>query len=111
MELYRYLIDNFLIEYCRNLNPKDFTAKTEKCTRKRAGRREYLNDTQTKGLIKALNCFFDAKVDIPRIRVGRSQSIETLITEEVLLFAKYLRMERENWVPRSCSLAGANNRR
>ena len=24
MELYRYLIDDFLIEYCRNLKPKDF---------------------------------------------------------------------------------------
>jgi NADPH-dependent 2,4-dienoyl-CoA reductase/sulfur reductase-like enzyme len=39
-------------------------------------------------------------VEIPRIRVGKRQTIETLINEEALLFAKYLRDERETWIPR-----------
>jgi hypothetical protein len=39
-------------------------------------------------------------VEIPRIRVGRRQTIETLINEEALLFAKYLRDERKEWIPR-----------
>ena len=29
MELYRYLIDDFVIQYCRRLNKKDFTVKSE----------------------------------------------------------------------------------
>ena len=47
MEFYRYLIDDFLIEYCRNLKPRDFTVKTEKINKK-IGKRQYLNDKQTK---------------------------------------------------------------
>jgi len=31
---------------------------------------------------------------------GASQEIETLISEEALLFAKYLRKELEAWKPR-----------
>jgi CRISPR/Cas system-associated endonuclease Cas1 len=27
-ELYRYLIDDFIVEYCRDLHKQDFTAKT-----------------------------------------------------------------------------------
>jgi len=45
------------------------------------------------------NCF-EKTVEIPRIKVGERQTIETLINEEALLFAKYLRNERENWIPR-----------
>ena len=84
--------------------------KTENLARKKQGKREYLNEIQTQGLIRALNRLFETKVSVPRIRVGKSQSIETLITEEVLLFAKYLRKEQKNWVPRSYSSVGANNR-
>jgi len=32
---------------------------------------------------------------------GEHQEIETLINEEALLFAKYLRNEREIWKPRT----------
>ena len=42
MEIYRYLIDDFLIEYCRNLKSKDFIVKTEKIARNKQGKREYL---------------------------------------------------------------------
>jgi len=41
-----------------------------------------------------------AKVEISRIKHGQSQTVETLINEEALLFAKYLRNEREIWIPR-----------
>jgi hypothetical protein len=34
------------------------------------------------------------------MKVGESQTIETLISEEALLFAEYLRNEREIWHPR-----------
>ena len=49
---------------------------------------------------RALNQFFDSRVEIPRIRVGEGQTIETLINEESLLLAKSLRNEHEDWIPR-----------
>jgi len=39
-------------------------------------------------------------VEVPRIKHGRRQTLDTLISEEALLFAKYLRGERETWIPR-----------
>ena len=41
------------------------------------------------------------------MQVGKRQTIETLISEEVLLFAKYLRDEQKEWMPRF-QLARAN---
>ena len=53
-------------------------------------------------LMKKLSIYFDSKVDVPRIRkYGKTQSIETLINEEALLFAKFLRGERDTWTPRN----------
>jgi hypothetical protein len=40
-------------------------------------------------------------IGIPRIKVGKRQSIETLINEEAMLFAKYLRNERKKWNARA----------
>jgi hypothetical protein len=40
------------------------------------------------------------KVEVPRTRNGTEQTLETLINEEALLLAKYLRNEKKNWVPR-----------
>ena len=51
-ELYRHLIDDFLVQYCRRLRKKDFTTKAESVSRKRKGKREYLNGSQTRHLMK-----------------------------------------------------------
>lgn len=99
-ELYRYLIDDFLIGYCEKLRKKDFTVKTETLTRGKTGKREYLNDFETGELMRELDLFFEGRVEIPRIRVGQRQTFETLINEEALLFAKYLRGELDQWTPR-----------
>jgi len=69
-------------------------------SRKRKGKREYLNGSQTRYLIKQLNAFFEAIVEVPRIRIGGRQTVETLIREEALLLAKFLRDERKTWIPR-----------
>jgi len=42
----------------------------------------------------------EGEVDIPRIRYGKKQTLDTLISEEALLLAKYLRHERKEWIPR-----------
>jgi hypothetical protein len=44
--------------------------------------------------------FFEFMIDVPRIRVGKKQSLETLINEEALLFAKHIRNEKPKWFPR-----------
>ncbi len=51
IERYRYLIDDFSIDYCRNLRTKDFTVKTENITIKRKRKREYLNNNYTRKLM------------------------------------------------------------
>jgi CRISPR-associated protein Cas1 len=104
MELYRYLIDDFVIQYCRKLHRKDFIVKSEDFSTKRKGKREYLDDSQTHDFVKALNQYFQSKIRIPRIRIGAQQEIETLIGEEAFLFAQYLRNERETWIPRLVNL-------
>jgi hypothetical protein len=64
------------------------------------GRREYLNDVETKDFTAKLNQYFETIVEIPRIKVGEKQTIETLISEEALLFAKYPRNKKKDWIPR-----------
>jgi hypothetical protein len=51
-------------------------------------------------LLKTLDLYLKTKVSIPRIRMGQQQEIETLVNEEALLFAQYLRNEKQTWTPR-----------
>jgi len=69
MELYRYLIDDFLLDHCRKLKLTDFIVKTENQARKRKGKREYLNNKLTRNLMKKLESVFQKTVEIPRIKV------------------------------------------
>jgi CRISPR-associated protein Cas1 len=100
MELYRFLIDDFVIQYCKGLKRKDFAMQREDYSSNRKGKREYLNKASTKDFVEKLNAFFESMVEIPRVRHGSKQSIETLINEEALLLARYLRNERPSWAPR-----------
>lgn len=99
-ELYRYLIDDFLIQYSQNISKKDFKMKTESTSHGKKGKREYLSDFETKTLLEELYKFFETRVEVKRIRNGEHQTLETLINEESLLFAEYLRGEVKEWVPR-----------
>jgi CRISPR-associated protein Cas1 len=99
-ELYRYLIDDFVIQYCRNLRKQDFVIKNENFSANRKGKREYLDEFQTRSIVNCLNELFQRKVRIPRIRIGNEQEIETLINEEAMLFGMYLRNEKKDWIPR-----------
>jgi CRISPR-associated protein Cas1 len=102
-ELYRYLIDDFLINYSQKISKKDFKMKTESASHGKKGKREYLTDIETKTLLNELNRFFESMVEVKRIRNGEHQTLETLINEEALLFAKYLRNECKMWNPRIAS--------
>ena len=100
MELYRCVVDGCLIDYCKTLMERDFSMKVEDFSKHKRGTREHLNDSLASDLSQRLNGFFESKVDVPRIMHGQHQSIETLMNEEALLFAKYLRGENDTWIPR-----------
>jgi len=102
--MYRYLMDDFTIQYCQELTKKDFIVKTESQSRNKKGKREYLNEVKTNDFMNSLNDFFEHFVEIPIIKVGKRQSIDTLINEEALLFAMFLRNERPTWKPRVAEL-------
>jgi len=96
-----YLIDDFVIQHCQSLAKRDFKFRVETLSGQKKGKREYLNEAETKEFTAKLNTYFEANVEIPRIKVGERQTIETLINEEALLFAKYLRNEKRDWIPRA----------
>jgi CRISPR-associated protein Cas1 len=104
LELYCFLIDDFVIEFGRGLKRKDFIVKSGNFSKNRKGKRQYLNMKGTTVFTKKLNNFFESMVDIPRIMHGERQTLDTLINEEASLLAKFLRNEREMWTPRFPSL-------
>ena len=55
------------------------------CKGNRKGNREYLNDVKTREMLKHLYHYLEEMVEVPRIRIGKRQNIETLINEEALL--------------------------
>lgn len=105
IELYRYLVDDFLIDYARKISPKEFVLKEEEFSSTKKGKRQYLNDEIQRDYVKRINAYFLSKVKVSRIRRGGHQEIETLINEEAMLFAMYLRGERSTWVPRLVELS------
>jgi CRISPR/Cas system-associated endonuclease Cas1 len=108
-ELYRYLIDDFLIERCHTLRKKDFVLVTDFMMHLKMGKKIHLKEFVADGLANDLNAFFDRMVNVERIKVGNWQTIDTLINEEALLFAKYLRNERKEWLPRIPTITNLKN--
>lgn len=104
-ELYRYLVDDFVIGFCRGVKAKDFILKQEAYAGNKFGKRQYINESKNREFLDRLSRYFETKVTIPRIRRGEHQEIETLIGEEAFLFAKYLRDEKPTWNPRIVELS------
>ena len=69
--------------------------------RLKMGKKIHLCEFETDELAEDLNQFFERLIEIPRIKHGNRQTIDTLILEETLLFAKFLRGERKTWIPRN----------
>jgi len=104
MELYRYLIDDYLIELGRKLRKKDFVVVTDFMMRLKMGKRIHLCEYEADSLAEGLNSLFNRYFEIPRIKHGKRQTVDTLINEEAMLLAKFLRNEREKWIPRISGL-------
>jgi CRISPR-associated protein Cas1 len=105
-DVYRYLIDDYLIERGQKLRKKDFVVVTDFMMRLKRGKRIHLCEYEADSLAEGLNGLFNRYVEIPRIRHGKRQTLETLINEEALLLAKYLRYERKEWKPRISTVKG-----
>lgn len=100
IELYRHLIDSFLIEHCQELGPEDFKPKDERVGKKKIAKRVYLKDDMTKDMVSKLFAYFQKKYYIPRVKRGRRQELETLINEEAFRISRYLRLKGESWTLR-----------
>ena len=74
--------------------------KKEWFSSSRLGKRQVLGKDKTKELTAKVYELWERKVVVPRIRHGKKQTVETLINEEALLLAKYLRNETQLWIPR-----------
>lgn len=100
-ELYRYLIDDCVIRFGEQLRKRDFR-------RVYFGKPKYprlfLKNERQKEFENLLHGCFNAKVEVARIRHGKRQTVETLINEETLLLAEFLRAEIKQWSPRVVSL-------
>jgi hypothetical protein len=68
--------------------------------RLKMGKRIHLCKFETDSLAEGLNNLFNSWVEIPRIKHGKRQTLDTLISEESLLLAKFLRNEKKYWIPR-----------
>jgi hypothetical protein len=56
-------------------------AIAQHCTKKQL--EKFLKEFETDSITKDLNAFFDRMVDVERIKVGKRQTIDTLISEEL----------------------------
>ena len=82
------------------MRKKDFVVVTDFMMRLKMGKRIHLCEYEADSLAEGLNGLFNREVEIPRIRHGKRQTLDTLISEEALLLAKFLRDERNEWKPR-----------
>jgi hypothetical protein len=89
-----------LIERCPKLCKIDFVVVTDFIMRLKMGKRIHLCEYETDSLADGLNNLFKRKVEIPRMKHCERQTLDTLINEEALLLAKFLRNERKEWTPR-----------
>jgi len=63
-------------------------------SRNRRGKRQYLKDSLTRQMVRGLDEYFRSRVEIPAMRHGSSQAVETLINEETLRARRYESEER-----------------
>ena len=87
-----------LIEYCRKLDVSDFVWKDD-VHAGRKGKRAFLNKERNKEFLDRLEDYFQTIVNVPRVRHGKRQELETIINEEAMLLASFVRGKRI-WEPR-----------
>ncbi len=89
-DLFRGVIDEFLIDYAQKLNPSNFEIK---------GDRMFLKEKQSYLMIKELDKVFEKRIKHKMMSFGEHPKIRTAIREEPLRLAQYLRGEKEEYKP------------
>jgi CRISPR-associated protein Cas1 len=90
-EIFRGMIDEFLIGYAQKLNEDDFEDKNG---------RMFLKREESYKLIKAINGLFDKRIEHQRIKkYGKYSTVRTAIREEAIKLGQYLRDEKEEYPP------------
>jgi len=92
------------IEYSKKLKKKDFQLYEERYSSNKRGKREYLKKSLGREMMKELNIYFEQKVEVKRVKWGQSQELESLLGEEAMQLARYLRSEISDWFPRIVKL-------
>lgn len=97
-ELFRWVIDDFLIGYTQKLTPESFEDKN---------RRIFLKRTETYKFVKEINKLFDKRIEHQRIKkFGKYSKIRTAIREESIKLAQYIRGEKRDYEPIVISNSG-----
>ncbi len=90
-EIFRGMIDEFLIDYCQKLKENSF-----KCNNGRM----FLKKQESYRMIKAINKLFDRRIKHQRIKkFGEYSTLKTTIREETIKIGQYLRGDVELYVP------------
>lgn len=91
-EIFRSLIDEFLINYSQRLTKESFEHR---------GERMFLKQKESYKLIKTINQqLFDKRIEHQRIKkYGKHSKIRTAMREEAVMSGQYLRDEKESYEP------------
>lgn len=90
-EIFRGLIDDFLIDYSQKLTEESFERK---------GERVFLKQKESYKLIREINGLFDKRIKHQRIKnYGKYSKIRTAIREESIKIGQYLRGEKSSYCP------------
>jgi len=98
IEPFRYFIDDFLLSYILKLDPKD--------SFEMEGRKPYLTPIEMKNFIIEVSKIFDKTLDHQRIKkLGKKSKLRTIIKEEPIKLAQYLRGEKTEYTPYTLKLS------
>ena len=98
VELYRYS-RSLLNSYTKHLKVNDLEEAKGMFNDKK-GKRMFLTRPSLNELLNGLHDYFRSQVIVPRRNRGSKQEFESLINEEAMILAKFLRGERDIWNPR-----------
>ena len=88
--MFRYLIEDFLLEYHQNLEPESFELK---------GKRFFLKEKEKLDLILGVSNLFKRRIFYKRRNYSKTVKINTILQEETLKLAKFLRGKNEIFEP------------
>ena len=89
MDFSQYLVDGFLVQFCKELRRKDFVTKRDGFSKKRKGKREYLNGSFPEiSKDASLNIISDLLQHYPTVLVTDRGEVLGIITKADLFKIK-----------------------